>query len=223
MTQSKPDWSRVRQVFLDLDGTILDLAYDNYIWRTAVPAQYAARLGIDIDAARRELEPKFAAVAHTLPWYDLDYWSEMTGLDIAAIHRRHEQRVGLLDGSIEFLEAVQASGRPIWLLTNAHPKSWKPKLAQSGIGKYFEHIVSSYDAGAPKEAAAFWEYVQNKHPFNLDEVIFADDSLPVLQSAQAFGLAQIVAMIAPDTTQADRAAEGFSVSARRLSDLLPLA
>tara|TARA_R110000787_G_scaffold170629_24_gene283364 strand:- start:5574 stop:6251 length:678 start_codon:yes stop_codon:yes gene_type:complete len=215
------DWSRVDHVLLDMDGTILDLAFDNYIWRTAVPERYAAKHGMDLASAKRELEPKFMAVAHTLPWYDMDYWTEVTGVDLAALHIELAQRVSVLDGSIAFLDAVKASGRPIWLLTNAHPDSWKPKLAQAGIQHYFEHIFSSNDAQAAKEEPAFWAYVREAQRFDPKRSLFADDSLPVLNSARNYGIAQIVAMCAPDSTQDARIIDGY-FNARRLKELLPI-
>jgi hypothetical protein len=33
-----PDWSTVDTVLLDLDGTLLDLAFDNFVWMARIPA-----------------------------------------------------------------------------------------------------------------------------------------------------------------------------------------
>ena len=35
------DWARIDTVLLDLDGTLLDLAFDNFFWRTRVPEAWA--------------------------------------------------------------------------------------------------------------------------------------------------------------------------------------
>ncbi len=221
MSLSPPDWSRVDVVLLDMDGTILDLAFDNYVWRTAVPTRYASARGISLDEARRELEPRFMAVAHTLPWYDLNYWTALTGVNVAALHLEYRDRIRILDGSVAFLDAVRASGRPLWLATNAHTDSWKPKLQHTGLEHYFEHIVSSDAVGAPKEDARFWQALRGQHPFDPARALFADDSLPVLNSARAFGIGQIVAMHHPDTAQPRRTfADYYSVA--RLNELLPL-
>ena len=34
--------SRCETLMLDMDGTVLDLAYDNYMWTQHVPEQFAA-------------------------------------------------------------------------------------------------------------------------------------------------------------------------------------
>lgn len=221
MSLDPPDWSRVDTVLLDMDGTLLDLAFDNYVWRVAVPTRYAAARGVTLEEARRELEPRFMAVAHTLPWYDLDYWSEITGVDVAALHLEYRDRIRILDGSVAFLDAVRASGRPIWLATNAHTDSWKPKLAHTGLAHYFEHIVSSDVVGAPKEDARFWLSLRAQHPFDPARALFADDSLPVLNSARAFGIGQIVAMHHPDTTAPRKIFDDY-FSVARLNELLPI-
>lgn len=222
MTSSlPPDWSKIDVVLLDMDGTLLDLAFDNYVWRTAVPTRYAAARGLTLDEARRELDPRFMAVAHTLPWYDLDYWTELTGVDLAALHLEYRDRIRVLEGSIAFLDAVRASGRPMWLATNAHTKSWKPKLEHTGLAHYFEHIVSSDAVQAPKEDARFWLSLREQHPFDPARALFADDSLPVLTSARDYGIGQIVAMNHPDTTGPRKEFTEF-YSVARLNELLPI-
>ena len=221
MSPAPPDWSKVELVLLDMDGTMLDLAFDNYIWRTAVPTRYGARLGLSLEEARKQLEPRFIAVAHTLPWYDTDYWSEVTGVNVAALHEEYRDRIGILDGTVAFLDAVRASGRRMWVATNAHPDSWKPKLAHTRLAHYFENIVSSYDLKAPKEDSRFWQTLRELHPFDPQRTLFCDDSLPVLDSARAYGIGQIVAMNHPDTTQARRTfAEYYAVP--RLNELMPI-
>lgn len=221
MNLPKPDWSRVSHVLLDMDGTLLDLAFDNFIWRELIPSLFAQRRGLSLEQAHAELNPQFMAVAHTLPWYDTNLWSRVTGLDVGGLHHDHRHRVTMLDGSLAFLEAVRASGRKLWLVTNAHTDSWTPKLAQTGIGHFFEHIISSDLLQASKEEAVFWDRLRARHPFDPDGALFADDSRPVLESARRWGLGQIVAMTHPDSTQPPRVFEDF-YSVARLNQLLPL-
>ena len=214
-------WSSIEWVLLDMDGTLLDLTYDNWFWRTHVPERYAAAHQLSVSEAETALAPRFLEVAHTLPWYCTDYWSGITGLDIAGLKRDSRERVGVLDGTEEFLGAVRDSGRHLWLATNAHRDSWQVKLEHTGLAHYFDRIICSHDFGAPKESQDFWTGFNAKHPFVKERAFFADDSLPVLRGAQSYGIGQIRAIAMPEKGQPRRKISEF-MAVDRLADLLPI-
>lgn len=213
-------WEMVEWVILDMDGTILDLAYDNYFWRELVPQRYAALHGMSLEQAQAQLTPRFLEVQHTLPWYCTDYWSEVTGLNMAELKREIRHLIGPLAGAVDFLHAVRASGRQLWLATNAHRDSWTLKLEQTGLTPLFDQIVSSHQFGAPKEDQRFWQRFIEQYPFARERALFIDDSLPVLRAAREFGIGQVVAISHPDTSQPPRNVEEFPASAR-LGTLAP--
>lgn len=215
------DWSRVDWVLLDMDGTLLDLAYDNFFWRDYVPQAYAAANALSVAEARARLEPHFTALQHTLPWYCTDHWSRLTGLDIAALKQQIRDRIRALDGSEDFLRALRAAGKQVWLATNAHRDSWTLKLEQTGLHRYFDRIVCSHDFGAPKEAQTFWEGLMQRHPFERARALFVDDSLPVLAAARAYGIGQVVAVRHPDSGLPPRRIDGYA-AVDRVPDLLPV-
>src|SRR5665213_3638303 len=66
---SPAHWRQIDTVLLDLDGTVLDLAFDNHFWRQRVPEAFAQRRAITLAQARAELRPRFAAREGTLDWY----------------------------------------------------------------------------------------------------------------------------------------------------------
>ena len=51
----KLDWDHIDTVLLDLDGTLLDLGFDNDFWLDFVPAAYAAARSLTLEEARAEL------------------------------------------------------------------------------------------------------------------------------------------------------------------------
>ena len=221
MSNFRPRWNDIEHVLLDMDGTILDLAFDNYFWSQLVPERFAQARGVSLEEAKAELWPQFKAIEHTLPWYCTDHWSRVTGLNLAELKREVREHVAFIGGSRDFLDAVKASGRPLWLVTNAHRDSWQIKLEQVGLTPMFDAIISSHDYGAPKEDQRFWESLQREHPFDRRRALFADDSLPVLRSARTYGIGQIVAMRRPDSTAPEREISEFE-SAEGLGALLPL-
>jgi len=218
---SAPDWNRIDHVLLDMDGTILDLAFDNYFWSQLVPQRYAELHGLEAEAAFADLEERLAAVQHTLPWYCLDHWSRETGLNLADLKREVREHIRPLEGAVDFLHEVRESGRQLWLVTNAHRDSWQLKMEHTGLQPMFDIIISSHDFGAPKEDPRFWERLQVQHLFDPSRALFADDSLPVLRAARGHGLANIVAIRQPDTRRPSREIADF-YAVDGLRSLLPV-
>lgn len=68
-----------------MDGTLLDLHFDNYFWQIHVPSQYAQQHGLSLAQSHDLLTPRFAAQQGSLNWYCLDYWTQDLGLDIVQL------------------------------------------------------------------------------------------------------------------------------------------
>lgn len=180
----KPDWDRIDTVLLDLDGTLLDLGFDNYFWLECIPATYAAERGLTKDEARAVLLPQFRAWEGRLEWYCVEHWSRELGLDVAQLHRQECERMAWLPGAREFLERLQAMGKRRVLLTNAHPETLRIKDGQTGVIRYFDAAFSSHEFRAPKESSAFWRAVQAVEPFEPQRTMFVDDTFAVLRAAR---------------------------------------
>lgn len=215
------DWNAIDHVLVDMDGTVLDLAYDNHFWRELVPRHYGALHGLAPEQAWERLQPHFRELQGRLQWYCLEHWSALTGLDLAALTLQSRGRMAPLPGAEAFLLAVRASRRGLWLVTNAHRHSWQPKLAHTGYGVHFDQVFSSHDFGAPKEDPRFWPELRRRHRFDPRRAVFIDDSLPVLRAARDYGFAQVIAIRHPDSSQPKREIGEFP-AVDRLADLLPL-
>src|ERR1700733_9369389 len=109
------DWPAIDCVLLDMDGTLLDLRFDNWFWANVVPERYAHAKGLSVAAAQAELAPLFTKVAHTLPWYCIDHWSRELDLDIRALKRTAREQIRFLPGAEQFLEKLRLSGKRVVL------------------------------------------------------------------------------------------------------------
>ncbi len=205
----RPDWPAIDTVLLDLDGTLLDLGFDNHFWLEVIPAAYAAANGISLDHARVHLTPRFRACEGTLSWYCIEYWSRELGLDVAALKRDQSQRVSWLPGAQEFLRTLRERGKRLVLLTNAHPEALRIKDERTGVTGFMDAVFSSHTFGAPKEDPRFWQGVQVAEPFNPERTLFVDDSPAVLRAARAAGIRWIYAVRRPDMSSAERQHDAF--------------
>ena len=215
------DWQRIDTVFLDMDGTLLDLHFDNHFWLEHVPRQYAGKHGIALDEARRVLEEKYRAIVGTLDWYCIDYWSDALELDIATLKRDVEHLIAIRPGVEAFLLALKRSPKTVALVTNAHQKSLALKMQNTGLERHFDALICSHDLGLPKEDPRFWDAIGERLPYDRSRTLLIDDSAAVLESARKAGIGQLLSIRRPVSKLPAREQLPFP-AVDDLSELLPV-
>ena len=213
------DWQEYETILMDMDGTVLDLAFDNYFWRELVPRHLARVHGLDRETARSDLFQHYANKQGSLDWYCLDYWSAQLQLDLKALKSASSHRIQYLPGARKFLATVSAEHKQIVLVTNAHGHSLQVKKGVAGLGQYFHDCISAHQLGYAKEHKEFWPLLQASIHFDPDTTLFIDDSLHVLDAARNFGIRGIVAVTRPDTRLPVRES-GTNIGVEGVSHLL---
>ena len=203
------DWTKIDTVLLDMDGTLLDLHFDNYFWLDYLPVKYAAHHGGDIENASRVLTELSDSLQGTLDWYCIDYWSERLQMDIEALKLDLLHMIKFRPGTPEFLRFLATLGKRTMLVTTAHPKTLNLTLQASGLGTHLAQHVSSHDLRLAKENAGFWPRLQQLHQLDLARCLFIDDSLSVLRRARDEGVGHTVQVLQPDMSQPPRAPSEF--------------
>jgi putative hydrolase of the HAD superfamily len=216
----RADWSRIQTVLLDMDGTLLDLRFDNYFWTELIPLRYGAARGLALHEAQAELRPRFAEHQGTLQWYCTDHWSRQLGFNVAALKHEAREHIRFLPGAEAFLVAVRQMGCRVVLATNAHLDACVVKFQHTGLEQYLDEVVSSHSLGFPKENLAFWPQLQLKLKLDREQALFVDDNLPVLRAAQRFAIGQVFAVAQPDSSMPARHIDEFP-AVNAVGELLP--
>ena len=196
------DWQNIDTVLLDMDGTLLDLHFDNFFWLEHLPKRYADQNqdsdGDLIGALRQQLVDKQG----TLEWYCTDYWSSQLGVNIIALKQEISHLIKERPQAHSFLSALKAHQKKCVLITNAHPDAVALKFSVTRIEPLFDKVISSHQYGYPKEAQEFWHRLQVECPFDPERTLFIDDSESVLRAASTYGIAHLLSIAKPDSHRA---------------------
>ena len=220
-TSLRLPWADIDTVLLDMDGTLLDLHFDNHFWLRHVPDAIARRDGISSESALEALRERYRRVQGSLQWYCIDHWSAELGLPISELKEEVSHFIRIQPFAFDFLVAARQAHKRLILVTNAHVASLALKLRRTSLGSYLDDIVVSHDLGLPKEALGFWLRLHSLIPFDPARTLLVDDSLPVLRSAQAYGIAYLLAVSEPDSRQGPRPTDEFA-AIRNFSEILPI-
>ena len=203
------DWKPIQTVMFDMDGTLLDLRFDNFFWCELIPELYAEQHNMERAEAFEFLEKRFERDKGTLNWYCVDYWSEQLELDIPEIKRQLKHQVSERPHVREFLAFLKTQDITCLLVTNAHPMVLSMKLEQTGIGPLMDGVYTSHTYQHPKEAQQFWQRLAKDVDFQLENTVFFDDSYGVLKAARQFGIQHVIGIAAPDSGKEPTNFPGF--------------
>mgnify|MGYP001038293106 FL=1 len=192
-------WHKIDTVLLDMDGTLLDLHFDNHFWLHLVPQQLSQQKHISLDEAKQLVEIAYHKVAGTLEWYCLDYWQQQLGLDILTLHYSLVERIQMRQDSMPFLLALGSMNKKRILFTNAHPKSLQLKLEHTELATGLDAMLSSHETGYPKEHPQFWLTAIEKYQLNPARCLFIDDSEAILQASKKAGIGFQLGIKNPDS------------------------
>jgi len=214
-------WMQIETVLLDMDGTLLDLRFDNHFWRELAPRRYAERHGLPLAEAQAEVKARTQAIEGTLNWYCLDYWSRELALDIMAIKREIVHLIAVHPHVPAFLRALGDAGKRIVLVTNAHPHSLSLKMEKTGLAGHFDALICAHDLGLVKEQPEFWPRLQEIAPFDPATTLLVDDNSAILATARAYGIAHLVTVLQPDSSAPPHLPGEFP-AIHHFSELLPV-
>ncbi len=205
------DWKYIDTVLLDMDGTLLDLHFDDHFWLEYLPQKYAARHQMPLKLAKQELQSRYDAISGTLEWYCLDHWRDELDMDMVSLKEQIRHLISFRPDAARFLERLKRADKRLVLVTNAHQDSLALKLRHTGLETYLHQIYSAHAIGLPKEDAAFWPLLQELEQFNPERTLFLDDNIACLKSASSAGIANAMGIARPNSTRPERLDDHYTM------------
>ena len=203
------NWKSIKTVLLDMDGTLLDLNFDNYFWQEYLPIHWGSLNNIDALSAKKQLRYWYAKEVGTLSWYSLDFWTERLNFDVLELKSDVQHLIKYRPHAETFLQRLNESGFFVVMVTNAHEDLIKMKIEKTNIDIFFDRIISAHTIGHAKEEEPFWKKLQLEVPFNFDETLLIDDNLMVLRAARKYGIRNLLTIEKPDSLRPEQETAEF--------------
>ena len=130
-------------ISFDVDGTLIDLEYNDLIWFKEIPELVAKKKKISFEASLKLAQDEYTKLGeHNLNWYDIDYWISYFGLRISPdkIFEKYESQVKIFPEVIPLLEELKKNF--ILIVITAMPREFlTPKMKK--LEKYFKFKFSA--------------------------------------------------------------------------------
>lgn len=179
-----------RFVVFDLGGVLID--WDpRYLYRKLLPAE-------EVDAFIRDVVPfdwniqmdagkPFAeAIAERVSAHP-----EHAELLQAYIERWDEMLGGSIDGTVEILEELSATGVPLFALTNWSAETFHHAEARFPFLNHFRDILVSGRERMKKPNPEIYRRLLERNQLSSNEGVFIDDTLPNVHAAEGVGMTGI--------------------------------
>jgi len=124
----------LRIISFDVDGTLVDLEYNDLIWFKEIPELVAKKKKISFEKSLKYVHEEYAKLGeHNLNWYDINYWISYFGIEISPDKIFEKYVISLLE---------ELKKKYILIVITAMPREFLiPKM--KNLEKYFKFSFSA--------------------------------------------------------------------------------
>lgn len=195
-------WRKIKTVMSDMDGTLLDLHFDNYFWLNLLLQSYANTKSLSFKRVKLLIEDVAKKNIGSLNWYCLDYWENELDYDLRALKKIIVEKIKVRPNVEPFLRQLNLYGKDLILVKNADPYSLKLKMGHTGITDYVRECISSHDLGLAKENNGLWKKIITVESYDPHQTLLFYDSIAVLRQTKREGISNLWGVYQPDSHQA---------------------
>jgi putative hydrolase of the HAD superfamily len=146
-------------ISFDMDGTLVDSAFTDWVWSHGIPTLYAKKKGLSFEEAKVFVEGEYRKIGEgAIEWYDIKYWFQFFQLENSwkALMEQYVDKINVYPDVNHLLECLRSRFTLI-LTTNAGREFVDMEMETTGLRKYFNQIFSATsDFGEVKKTISFY-------------------------------------------------------------------
>jgi putative hydrolase of the HAD superfamily len=149
-------------ISFDMDGTLVDPEFTDWVWLHGIPTLYAEKAGLSFEEAKHYVVEEYLKVGEgAIEWYDIKYWFQFFQLEQSweVLMERYVDKINVYPNVNHILERLRDRFQLV-LTSNAGREFIDVEMEATGLGKYFDRIFSATsDFGEVKKTVGFYQRI----------------------------------------------------------------
>ena len=149
-------------ISFDMDGTLVDPEYTDWVWLHGIPTLYAEKGGLSFEEAKHFVVEEYLKVGEGgIEWYDIKYWFKFFKLEQSwkDLMERYVDKIDIFPDINPLLDRLRGKF-PLVLTSNAGREFIDVEMEATGLRKYFDRIFSATsDFGEVKKTMGFYQRI----------------------------------------------------------------
>jgi len=173
-----PEIIMPQYISFDMDGTLIDSEFTDWVWGQGIPALYGGKVGLPFEAAKAFVVKEYQKVGEgAVEWYDIKYWFRLFQLEQGwkDLMKQFVDKIKVYSDVNHILDRLKERF-PLILTSNAGREFIEIEMGATGLDKYFDRIFSATsDFHVVKKTAEFYQQVCDILNVDPQEIVHVGD------------------------------------------------
>jgi HAD superfamily hydrolase (TIGR01493 family) len=165
-------------ISFDMDGTLIDPEFTDWVWGQGIPSLYAGKVGLPFEAAKAFVVKEYEKVGEgAVEWYDIKYWFHLFQLERSwkELMKQFVDKIKVYPDVNHILDRFKERF-PLILTSNAGREFIEIEMEATGLGQYFDRIFSATsDFRVVKKTTEFYQQVCRILNVDPQEIVHVGD------------------------------------------------
>ena len=165
-------------ISFDMDGTLVDSEFTDWVWLHGIPKLYAEKTGLPFEKAKHLVVEEYLKVGEgAIEWYDIKYWFQFFQLEQSwkVLMERYVDKISIYPNVNHILERLKDRFQLV-LTSNAGREFIDVEMEATGLRRYFDRIFSATsDFGEVKKTIGFYRQICQILGANPEEIVHIGD------------------------------------------------